>query len=476
MRNINKQAIALLLAGIVSATASHGAEIGGDIRVGVSRTDNVFLATSPEEIDDIVYQATPHLTINHTSPGFDAYLDYTFDWYRYSDLSTTNKFHRGEAFLTGRSWQDSLMATLGARLSQVLSDPEDVIPAGNLPLSGNLTDKDEYWFNPRLVRNVGRSVTVNADYVYSIIEFDDPGAQNNTNQLGTFSLDNYSAGQGLTWALSYDWRLTEYDVTPPWEYQRAKAELGVWVSGTTRLFAGGGKESPWDNPYDSSFRDSFWEAGFASSAGENLSAEFAFGERDFGSSWRGKLDYTFRRGSTSLSYVESPTTIGFNQPTLPTDVPEPPDDIDDIDDFDDFLSRPGGAQSFLSKRLEWSLDLMFRRTSMTLSLFDDDRSNRVAADGTVLDDQSASGVRLSALWELGTRTSIMVSGAIVDQELSTNNKSRWTNAELTIGYGLGARSSLSLVYSYSKQQPRGEVSTSRDYVANVVSLFFTLAF
>ena len=36
----------------------------------------------------------------------------------------------------------------------------------------------------------------------------------------------YAAGRGLTWALEYDWRRTEYEISPPWEHQRAWAELG----------------------------------------------------------------------------------------------------------------------------------------------------------------------------------------------------------------------------------------------------------
>ena len=249
----------------------------------------------------------------HESPQLDANAEYAFDWYRYSDLKTTSNYHRGEASLTGRAWEDSLTAELGARRSQVLSDPDDVIPPGRLPLSGNLIDQDEWWFNPRLSRSLGSVVTLDANYRYSKIQFDDSLTQDNTNHTGNFGLENYSAGQGLTWALRYDWRRSEYEISAPWENQQATAELGFWVNAKTRVFGAGGKESSWDNPFDPAMDDSFWEAGFAYSPSEKLSAEFAAGERSFGSSWRGRLDYTFRRGSTSLSYDESPTTTGFDR-------------------------------------------------------------------------------------------------------------------------------------------------------------------
>ncbi|MBU2676966.1 MAG: hypothetical protein KJP16_07760, partial [Gammaproteobacteria bacterium] len=146
------------------STASFGAEVGGGIRVGASHSDNVLLGPSSDELDDVIYQASPWLSFVHESPQLDANAEYAFDWYRYSDLSTTSNYHRGELSLTGRAWEDSLSAQLGARRSQTLRDPEDVIPLGNLPFSGNLIDQDEWWFNPRLTRSLGKVVTLDADY------------------------------------------------------------------------------------------------------------------------------------------------------------------------------------------------------------------------------------------------------------------------------------------------------------------------
>lgn len=443
------------------------ADVGGGIRIGASHSDNVFLATTPNEIDDIIYQASPYLTILHTSPGFDANFDYTFDWYRYSDLDSTTRFHRGEATVVGRAWQDSLQTTLGARRSQTLSDPEDVIPSGRLPLSGNLVDEDEYWFNPQFMQSLGSSVTLATNYLYSIVEFDDPLVQDQHNQMAMLSVENYSAGQGLTWALRYNWRRTEYDLSTPWENQRAGAELGFWVNQRTRIFAGGGKESVWNNPFDPSMDDSYWEAGFAHTAGDTLSIEIAVGERSFGTSLRGTIDYRFRRGSTSVRYVEAPTTTGFNDPARSRSVIQ-------SDDLDGFLDRPGSAERFLSERLEWNLDLQFRRTALTLVVFDESRDGRVTADGLTLADQSETGVRASLSWQAGSRTTFVASGALFDQEISSANKSRLSSAGLRVNYTLGARSSLSLGYSYDEQEPRGQVGLGRNYVANVVSLFFTL--
>ncbi|MDH3282421.1 MAG: TIGR03016 family PEP-CTERM system-associated outer membrane protein, partial [Gammaproteobacteria bacterium] len=443
-----------------------GADIGGAIRLGVSQTDNVFLSTSPDEVDDVVMQASPSLSIVHKSPNLDANLEYTFDWYRYSDSKTTSKYHHGEVTLTGRAFEDNLTVDVGAQRSQVLGDPEDVIPPGSSPLSGNLVDEDELWFNPRFRQAIGGAVTLVASYRYSKIQFDQPLTQENTNQSGNFGLENYRAGQGLTWALRYDWNRSEYDISVPWENRRATAELGFWVNAKTRMFGAGGKESSWDNPFDPALDDPFWEAGFAYSPSDNLSAEFAAGERSFGSSWRGRLDFTFRRGSTLLSYDESPTTTGFDRSGGRWN-------LVDADIVDDFLNRPGSAERYISKRLNWDLNLEFRRTKFIISVFDENRSDRISADGTLIDDQSQTGVTVNFSWQAGVRTEFAAFGSRVDQDTGAGNSSEFAIAGLNISYRLGTRSNLSLGYSYSEQQPSGDNPSGQDYVANVVSLFFT---
>jgi len=447
------------------SSLSWGAEIGGGISVGASRTDNVFLATSPDEIDDIVYQASPFFNFLHESPQLDANVRYTFDWYRYADLDTTSKYHRGEASLTSRVWQNSLTTTIGIRRRQTLNDPDDVIPPGNMPLSGNLIDQDELWFNPNLNRRLGGTIALNAGYTYSKVRFNNTMAQGNVNQLANLAVDNYSIGRGLTWALRYNWRRTDYDVSAPWEYQQAMGELGFWVNASTRVFGSGGKESAWDNPFDPALTDPFWEAGFAYSPNENLTAEFAVGERSFGSSWRGRLDYTFRRGSTSLSYNETPTTTGYNRSGGARSTLDP-------DDLDEFLDRPGNAERFISSRLQWMLNLTFRRAGFDLSVFDEDRTGRISAEGVPGEDQSQTGVTANFAWQAGVRTEFVIFGSIINRETGSMSRSRYAGAGLNVNYRLGTRSSVSLGYRYDEQEPRGEVATSRDYVANVVSLFY----
>lgn len=464
-KNNNRAASNTLWGLVMLPVVSFGADLSGGVGVGVSFTDNIFLDSSPNEVDDYVYQASPWFTLDHESPRFDATADYTVDWYRYDDLGVSGNYHRGAVAFTGKAWNEELRAEVGARRSQTLSNPDDVIPTGTLPLSGNVLDRDEIWINPRLKRLLSKSVGVDASYRYSEIEYDDAFVQDNTNQNASLSLDNYVGGRGLTWAIRYEWRRTEYDVSAPWEYQQASGELGVWMNASTRIFATAGKESPWDKPFDPAMEDPFWEAGVAYSRSDNVSAQFAAGERSFGPSWRANIDYAFKRGSTKLSYSESPSTTGF------TEGRGTPDILDPID-FDDFLGRPGRAERFIRKRLDWSLDFDLRRTGFSLTVFDEDRLDRVNAIGTPLEDQAEIGVSANLSWQAGVRTEFVASGSVVDQDTGTGNKSKIKEVRLNVKYRLGSRSDISFGYSYAEQDPRGEESLSRDYVSNVASLFF----
>lgn len=464
MRKSNLNAVfALLVASLLPPTVV-AAEVGGGVRVGVSYTDNVSLATT-DEVDDVVYRASTNLRIDHESPNLDANLNYAFNWYKYSDLDSTSKYHRGEASVTAKAWQESFLTTFGVSRRQTIADPDDVLPSGRLPRSGNLVDQDEWWVNPRLTRVMGNSVTLSANYRFSDIDFDREQTQGNQNQSAVLTADNYRAAQGLTWRLNYNWRRTEYDDSDPWEFQQASAELGYWISSGTRIFGSGGKETAWDDPLDPSMEDSFWEAGFAHAAGDKLSAEFAAGERSFGSSWRGQLDYSFRRGTTSISYSETPTTTGYNRGASRQRV-------DDPDEFDDFLDQPGSDERYLAERLQWSLNLAFRRSNFRLLAFDEDRTGRVTAGGTLLDDQSQTGVRAGVNRQLGVRTEISFSGAIIDRDTGNDQKSKYIDARLDVTYRLGSRSDVSFGYTYAEEDPRGQESASNDYFENVYSLSF----
>ena len=418
-RTLRHLILAGLVAGSLAPSDTYGAEFSAGITMSASHTDNVYLVPSPDETDDIVFGLSPWITLTHESPGLDANVIYQYDWYEYSDLNTTSSFHVGSAILVGKAFEEDLQVELGGRRRQVLSDPEDVIPGSRLPLSGGLTDRDELWVNPRFSRSFGNALTFDASYRLIEGRYDDVRFQDDTNQQVAFSLDNYRAEQGMTWALRYDRRKTEYEFSPVWERQEALAELGWWLSGKTRIFASAGKESPWFETMDPEMTESIWEAGLAYASGDKVSGELAFGDRSFGSTVRARLDYAFQNGSTTISYDELPTTAGFDTALRQAPTIDP-------DGLNDFLTGFGNAESYIRERLAWDLGLQLRQVDIGLSLFSEDRTNRVRADGSTLGDQKQDGIIATVGWRAGARTEVALKGRMVDREYSNVNKSTFT--------------------------------------------------
>lgn len=464
----------LFLFGVVAPGCAQ-AQFTGGVSVGASVSDNVFLAVSPNEFEDVVFQASPFLNYNHDTQHLDVLFDYGFDWYRYSDLETESSFHRGELIVVASGFQESLALEFGARRAQALSDPDQAIPTSTLPISGNILDQDEFWINPRINRDFGQAVNLTADYRISELEFGDDEVaavdrvfQGNRNHNGRFALDNIdvSGNSGMTWALRYDYQETEYDSAPSFEFQRASGELGYWINQTLRVFGSGGQESAFDNPFDSSLEDRFWETGFAYSPSQRFSAEFAGGERTFGSSWRGSLDITFRRGSTSLRYNETPTTTGNNRSIVAAG-------ILDLGDISELLDRVGTAQRFVAERLEWRVNFEWRRTTFNFSLFDEDRNDITSATGEPLGDEAQRGIIADASWQAGSRTSFFLGASLLEREFGAAEESEIWTATFAINYQISPRLAAALTLTQTEQQPRGNTTFAPDYVANVASLVFT---
>ena len=479
--NRNRNALRVRIAGVLCVStlaycaqvSAQGAEFHGGIQVGVLRTDNALLAPSPDEIDDTVYQASPYFDLSYENQRITTNIQYGFDWFDYSDLGTSGKFHRYDASFTGQLIQDALFLDLGAAKSQSAVDPDSIIPPEGLPGIGNVGDRDIYFYSPRFEKTFGRSLTVNTHYRYEDVIYDKSdfdallAIQDNTNESAKFEIQNYTREEGLTWAARYEWEETEYERSAPWEYRQASGELGFWANGKTRLFASGGRESAWDDPVDRSLKDKFWEVGFAYRNGEKLDAEFAVGERGFGSSWRGRINSSFRRGKFALSYAETPTTTGRDRYSR--------GNLEDPEEPIDVLARPGTAERYISKRGQASMDFDFRRTSLGFVAYDEVRTGRFSDDGTPLGDEAQRGVSMSLAWQFGAKTELLAFGAFSNREFETAGSTDFVTGSLTVSYQLGSSVGLSLGYRYTEQDPDAG-SVAREYVSNIVSLFLIYSF
>jgi hypothetical protein len=453
---------------LLTQMAVAAAQFEPAIGVGIAYTDNIALTTT-NEMSETVYVVKPSFSYFNERARVSTSVDYSMDGLYYNDVGESEVFHQFDGDIDAALIPGNLFLNVGASRYQSIIDPEGRVPAGNLPFSVNRVDRDYAFVAPRFEYALSPSVAMEGNYRLSWVRYDEASIDNIDRQhAANFTIDNYRRGNGLTWAARYNWRKTEYEMFDPWEFQMVIGELGFWAGSGLRVFAAGGKESAWDMPLDPGLEDSMWEAGFAKQIGTTLSAEFAAGERSFGSSLRGKLDWEFKNGNMILQYAETPTTEGQNAFN--------PGSFRVPDDPYDYLVRPGSAQRFIQKQFQWNLNFSLRRSDISLMVFDGQRTDRTEADGTPLQDEDQRGATATFTRQFGARTGLSISGSWIEREFAVDDSSDLIRASVVVSYRLGSRTKLELGYEYAEQNDDRVDASTRDYEANTIDLFLNWSF
>jgi hypothetical protein len=450
-------------------------EFEPSVTVGVAHSDNITLVSVAPEAETI-YELIPEFSLHQEAPRLTTDVAYRVEGYRYDRRGDNEVYNQLDSSGRLSLDPDNFFLDFGASRSQSIRDPEGVITLSNLPINTNRIDQDDIYFGPALQYAIGSNATVAAEYRRSRTRYDDdPGTAAISSQTQdfdrdefSFSIDNYRRGEGVTWAVRLNSNETDYGIFMPWEFRQATLELGGWVGQRVRLFASGGKESAWDQPFDPSLDDSFWEAGFSVNSGDQFSAEFAAGERTFGSSRRASLDLSLMRLTMQLSYGETPTTQGNN--------PYDRGGLFEFDTPDDFLSRPGTAERYISERFDWSVGIELRSISFSFSIFDESRTDRTSILSTPLDDEEQSGAYADASWSMGTRTSFTLGLRTVETEFGATS-TNVASSSLGASYSVGPRTDISLEYEHMRQEIGDSLLLGApEYRSNVTTILFTRRF
>lgn len=476
-----------------SAGAIAQVELEAEVSAGISLTDNVALRTVDKR-SATVYRVQPSLALTQSNRRLDSDVDIRLEGLYYGQQSTSEVFRTFNANVSAALDPENFFIDFGGSRSHVIVDPDGPIPRGNLWQTTNRTRQDGAYIGPNLQYPLGPNITAAASWRRSWWDYDfafDPGEalpfRNDFHSDYTnVSIDNYRRARGFTWAMRYDAQKTDYEGLPTWENRRATIELGAWVNESLRLFLAGGEESPWDEPFNPVLEDSFWEGGFARTVGDRLNLELAVGERSFGRSKRASVEATFQNGNTRFSYSEQPTThrgdrfgrdfgravLGSAGTPLFDGFDFPGADAEALPE--DLLTRVGLAERYLSERLAWSLSIERRRTQISVSVYDDKRSGRIALTGMPLRDERQTSGSVGVTREIGTRTSL--SGYLRRTHRSYDGLTAPPDRELTdlsisADYEFGARTRVTL--GYQRQVDDG-AGGSRDY--NLLALFLTRTF
>lgn len=462
----------LLLCLLVFASTVARGEFEPSLAIGAISTDNVTLSSvDPESANVLVLN--PGFTYTRESESLIADVAYRMDAYHYQERNENEIHNALNAELSFGMVPDRLFLDLGASRAQAIIDPEGTIPFDNVAITSNWVDRDDFYGGLSFHAPMGETIAVNGNLRRTLVRYADQlsavdGLDDYESDEAGLSLDNYRKGVGVSWAARYVFQNVDYNVPPAssYQYQQAYAELGYWVNPGTRLFVVGGKESPWDVPLEYGLEDSLWEAGVSRQAGERFRAEFALGDRSFGSSWRGELEYDFTRGNTELSYNETPTTSANDRFSV--------GGLLSPEDPDDYLFRAGSAERYISKRLAWSLDLEWQRYDIAVALYDESRDNRTGVNGVQLADEQQSGASLRAAWRLGTRIELSLSAMRAASEFASGERHDLAAVAGGASYGLGRRMRLALELEQREQV--SAQSAALNYNETLASLILTMNF
>ena len=440
-------------------------EYGVIVDLGVAYTDNVFLSNDGLEESETVYTIAPELFLTTDGERLVANLRYRPEAFFYSKFSDADDvFQVLDASLTGALVRDRFFVYLSAVSFQSIITPVGTFPTSNLPISGNRTDSRTYEVRPYWQQRLGQANLL-LEAGYRAAEFDSDLSQSNDERYGRFKLDNIERQQGLAWGLEYEYRRIEYDLSIPFEFQRAALDLGLWVNGSMRIFAVAGAETAFDNTFESNLDEGFWEAGFQYKPNQRLNLEFAAGERSFGTSLRGNFSYTLRRGEIALTYNEGPVTRGqlaFDRRP-----------ITNTDNLDNILDRPGRSDRFVQRRGELNTNIELSRSELTLRIFAEQRESRTTAGGIPLDDEEFWGAAIRWSWNVGTRTTLGI-GADFSERDQAGRRDEIRRGQVDLTYKLTQRLSVRLEGMHSKQD--GNESGAFDYTENQVRFLLRMEF
>lgn len=451
---------ALLSIGLAAPAVA--VEIEPAVELGIIRTDNLTLADANPE-DATIWQLTPSIRVTQNSPRTTADVIYQIEGYDYRERNESEVVHQLDADFSLAFMPERFFLDLDASRTQAILDPNAALPINNFVVTANRVDRDEVGAGPSFDIPVGDNVMLRGQVRRAWVNYADPLSTGLEDEYhydnGDISVDNFRRRAGFSWAVRHEKERVEYEQTLlPYEYQRAGAELGFWA-GASRVFVAGGKESPWDEPLDSSLDDTFWEIGFDRAVEEGLTTELGLGERTYGSSRRGRFAYATARSAFELSYAETPMTNagdrfvrgGMFNPDEPLD----------------YLFRAGSVSRYISKRFAGSLSIDLQRTEVALNLFDESREQGTLIDGTPIPDETQDGGSLTITWSVGQRLEIGLGGVKAYRDVAGVGSTNFLSGLTTAEYELGQRTRLTATYQSWKE--RSDTVDGPSYRARLIS-------
>jgi len=445
-------------------------------------TDNVFLAQEGLEQSDYIGQINPGIIIEKDEGRFTTDLRYRMQSVFFESDSDLNAiYHQLNATATLDVAAEKFFVDVDALIDQSVVDPRRSIPTSNVIATQNLGDVFIANVNPYFVQRLGQSTTfVRLDYIWGVGRYDGFGLETFSNvddfeqQQARFYLGTDDQNTGFEWSATYDYQFVDYETIPEYKYERAALGIGIPIARGLRIVALGGLESDLTESTRAGGLDAdFWEVGFRVNSGQQNVVEFRAGERFFGNSYFGNIQFAGRRFTTSIVYRENPTTSaldGLGSPVLPFSVEDGEQLFEDPVPVDEIEIIPLRAEIYISKQLTARFEFSTGRSMLFLTYSDEERDFGDSEETMerILDRQNS--LRFGFTYDVGPRTELGLTAAWTNYDYAeTIAETDVAAIILSARRQLGRGTEMRISYRYATQETTS-VTEFGNYVENAIDL------
>ncbi len=294
------------------------------IGVAVSYTDNLF-ATVGDEVEDIVGQAIPSISIEYNGSRATLDLDYQLQAVYFDEQSDFDRvFNQLIATATVEPVLDHLFIDLNANYFQQVVDPTERLQFNTLVPTTNFTDSEVVAATPRWIQPLGASAEMQLSYGVGYVDYKEPddadfAPLDDSDFVGAQALLRSPEESGpFSWTAIYNNREVDYEISTDVKFEEAYVQLGLDTSASVRLMGIFGYDSDVETDISAGGLDeSRWEVGLRWQGGPSNVLEAYVGERFFGNTYRLNWTYTGRMLYLILDYDEGPTTLTEEEITSP---------------------------------------------------------------------------------------------------------------------------------------------------------------
>jgi uncharacterized protein (PEP-CTERM system associated) len=451
-------------------------------------TDNLFLAPEGQEMDDYVGQINPGLRLIKNDGRYTSNIYYRAQSVFFasdSDLNTVYNQLAAEASL--EMLPDLFFIDLDASIDQSVIDPRLAIPASNVVATQNLGDVSLANVNPYLIHRLGSSRTyARLDYTWGIGKYDDFGDQtfsrvdDFTQQLVGFYLGTDSGDSRFEWSVTYNSQFVDYETISDFKYERAGVGVGLPVSRSFRLvgFAGGETDVVAGRAIGG-LDSEYWEAGFRVNAGPDSVLELRTGERFFGTTYFGNLQYSGRVLSASIVYSESPATSALSDPVS---IPGTFGVTESVPMFEDPLPgtapsfQPVRAEVYISRMTTGRVELAGSRSRVYAIFTDEDREFIDSDEGLDGISDGQTEITFGFDYELGPRTNLEIAASWIRYDFPVSiGQTDGSRLDLALVRQLGQKTDFRITIRYAEQESEADADFE-NYVEHAVDIGFVRRF